>query len=72
MCSSDLGTKVAMVHADVYADAAATESAPVIEQLHLDYEPVVYLTDASGTIVDRLDGVWDASELRDRLDALLA
>ncbi|MFZ9629711.1 MAG: hypothetical protein ACO3C1_10220 [Ilumatobacteraceae bacterium] len=67
-----LGATVTMVHADVYADAAATTSAPVIEQLHLDYEPVLYLAGATGIIVDRLDGVWDASELRDRLDALLA
>ena len=67
-----LGDRMAMVHADVYADAAATVTAPVVEDLSLDYEPVVYLVDAGGTVVDRLDGIWDASELRERLDLLLA
>lgn len=67
-----LGDRVAMVHADVYADAAATVTAPIVEDLSLDYEPVLYLADAGGTIVDRLDGIWDASELRERLDLLLA
>lgn len=66
-----LGDRVTMVHADVYADDAATVTAPVVEEFGLDYEPVVYLADATGTIVDRLDGVWDASELRERLDLLV-
>lgn len=66
-----LGDQVAMVHADVYADDAATRVAPAVEELGVDYEPIIYFTDATGKIVDRLDGVWDAGELRERLDLLL-
>jgi hypothetical protein len=30
----------------------------------MTYEPALFVTDASGTIVDRLDAVFDARELR--------
>ena len=45
--------------------------APAVDALNVDYEPIIYFSDASGTVVDRLDGVWDAAELRERLDLLL-
>lgn len=67
-----LGDQVVMVHADVYADDKATTIAPAVTALKIDYEPVMYFMDATGTIVDRLDAVWDSSELRERLDALLS
>ena len=38
-----LGDAVAMVHADVYADNAATTVAPAVAALGLEYEPVLYL-----------------------------
>jgi hypothetical protein len=69
---SRLGDKVVMVHADVYADAAATTVAPAVDALHVDYEPIIYFCDTKGVVVDRLDGVWDTTELRERLDLLLA
>lgn len=67
-----LGDAVVMVHADVYADDAATKIAPAVEALQVDYEPIIYFADASGVIVDRLDGVWDRSELRERMDLFLS
>lgn len=70
--SERLGDALTCVHADIYRDAAGTEVAPAIESLGIDYEPIIYLADASGTIVDRLDAIWDAGELRSRLDQLLA
>jgi hypothetical protein len=66
-----VGDKVVMVHADIYSDNAATQVAPAIEALNVDYEPIIYFCDTTGVIVDRLDGVWDRGELRDRMDALL-
>jgi hypothetical protein len=65
-----LGDAVVMVHADVYADNAATQLAPAVDSLHVDYEPIIYFCDSKGIVVDRLDGVWDASELRERLAKL--
>jgi hypothetical protein len=67
-----LGDAVVMVHADVYADDAATTLAPAVAALGVDYEPIIYFCDATGTVVDRLDGVWDSAELRERLDLLTA
>ena len=67
-----VGNKIVMVHADVYADNAATEVAPAVNALGVQYEPIIYFCTADGTIVDRLDAVWDASVLTERIDALLA
>lgn len=67
-----VGDQAVMVHADVYADNAATTQAPIIDALALDYEPVVYFATPGGQIVDRLDGIWDQTELDQRVDALLA
>ena len=67
-----VGDKMVMVHADVYADNAATEVAPAVNALGVQYEPIIYLCTADGTIVDRLDAIWDAGELTARVDALLA
>lgn len=65
--SDELGNSAVFVHADVYADDAATTVAPAVEAAMLTFEPVVWITDASGTIVDRLDAVWDANEVREAL-----
>lgn len=67
-----VGDAITMVHADVYADDAATTVAPAVVALNVEYEPIIYLCTADGVIVDRLDGIWDASELTERIDLLLA
>lgn len=67
-----IGDAIVMVHADVYADDAATVVAPAVESLGAQYEPIIYFIDATGTVVDRLDAIWDRAELRERIDALLA
>jgi hypothetical protein len=63
--------KATFVHAEVYTDDTATVQAPAVEALKLDYEPVLFITDASGTLVDRLDVVWDAAEITAVLAARL-
>ena len=67
---ADEFTDTVFVHADVYADDAATVTSPAVAALGVMYEPIIYFTDKSGVVVDRLDGVWDKSELRDRLAKL--
>lgn len=64
-----IADRATIVHAEVYTDNAATTVAPAVTSLNLDYEPVLYVTDASGVIVDRLDGLWDRSELSEVLAA---
>ena len=66
-----LGEAIVMVHADVYADDAATTVAPAVNALGLEYEPVLYLL-RDGIVEDRIDVIWDQSELDERLDAFLS
>ncbi len=62
---------IVFVHADVYADDAGTVIAPAVEALGIRYEPVLYICDAAGAIVDRLDAIWDQAEVDDAV-ALVA
>ena len=67
--SKTIGNKAVFVHADVYKDKTATEAAPAILAYKLSYEPLLYITDAKGVQVDRLDAIFDAKELRETLAA---
>ena len=65
---ADYGDTFEFVHAEVYTDTTATTPTPAVTELGLFYEPVLIVTDATGTIVERLDAIWDESELRETLD----
>ncbi|NDE81831.1 MAG: hypothetical protein EB037_13115, partial [Actinobacteria bacterium] len=52
------------VHADVYADKAGTTVAPAVNALSLTFEPVLFLTDTTGVITHRFEGVWHPDEVR--------
>lgn len=67
--SKTIGNKAVFVHADVYKDKTATEASPAIQAYKLSYEPLLYITDAQGVQVDRLDAIFDANELRETLAA---
>lgn len=54
---------VIFVHADVYADQAATTVAPTVQELTLTFEPVLWITDSTGAITHRFEGVWHPSEV---------
>jgi hypothetical protein len=69
---------LAVVHAEVYVDPVADfasgefpATTPVVETYSLPYEPQLVVADAAGTIVARLDTIWDRSELRDAMAAVL-
>lgn len=64
--------RAVFVHAEVYADPEATTVAPAVVEYGLDYEPVIWITDAAGTVVRRIDIVWDADELSELMAASLA
>ena len=55
---------VIFVHADVYTDETATTTAPTIDALNLTFEPVIWITDTSGVITHRFEGVWHPDEVR--------
>lgn len=69
---------VVAVHAEVYADPRGDDDptagglAPAAADYDLSFEPVLYVTDGTGTIVNRLDTVYDREELRATLAAVTA
>ena len=62
--STEIGDSAVFVHADVYADTAATEPAPAVTAAKLTFEPTLFVTDTTGIVVERLDAVWDTDEVR--------
>ena len=64
---------VQFIHAEVYANAEAVKDAgqaklaPVIDAYGLTYEPALYVANASGVVLERLDNVFDRGELNDAL-----
>jgi hypothetical protein len=67
--SATYGDRITIVHAEVYADPEATTVAPAIEALTLQYEPVMFFTDAQGVVTNRVDIVWDEADLDELLRA---
>jgi hypothetical protein len=63
---------VRFLHAEVYADPKKdlNTSAPVVAPLGLHFEPCLVLVGPDGTVVDRIDTIFDRTELGDRLAAL--
>ncbi|MEZ5340761.1 MAG: twin-arginine translocation signal domain-containing protein [Acidimicrobiales bacterium] len=62
---------LAVIHAEVYANpdevggniaSPDIRHAPIIEQLGLTFEPSLFLIDASGIVVERIDNVFDRTE----------
>jgi hypothetical protein len=64
------GDAFTFVHAEVYTDLQATETAPAVAAVGMYYEPALFVTDAEGVVVQRLDAVWDTSELVEVLNAV--
>ena len=62
-----VGNRVAFVHAEVYADKAATVIAPAVKALGLTFEPTLFIVDTTGEIIQRLDAVFDSLEITEAL-----
>jgi hypothetical protein len=58
-----VGDKAVMVHAEVYTDNTAKTTTPAVDAYHMSFEPCLWITDTSGTIVERLDFVFDQGEI---------
>ncbi len=64
----------AVIHAEVYQHPTAQDllpTAPIIDAVGAWFEPFLFVIDRDGTVLRRLDFLWDRSELDDAL-ALLA
>ncbi len=71
--------KITFIHQEVYRSAkeaaekgTAAPLAPQVEQLHIQSEPVLFITDSSGVIRHRIDTAYSQTELRAALDDVLA
>ena len=62
---------VVFVHAEVYTDRTATDLTPAVLDLALPFEPTVFLVGPDAVIVERIDNIWNAEELRERLEAFV-
>jgi hypothetical protein len=54
---------VEVVHAEVYTDDTAKRTAPIVDALGMTYEPALFLARPDGTVVERLDYIYDVTEL---------
>jgi hypothetical protein len=62
------GDTFSWVHAEVYTDNTATTPAPAVEAANLTFEPALFVIDTDGSVIERLDAVWDETELVEVLD----
>ena len=62
-----------VIHAEVYAAPSAQELgpiAPAVIKMGVGYEPFIFLLDEQGTVLRRLDHIWDKVELRELLSLI--
>jgi hypothetical protein len=68
------GDEVSMIHAEVYPDpygeGGTTATTEVVQALGLTYEPALFLADATGKVVDRLDTIFDRTEIEAAMEKL--
>lgn len=65
---SDVAT---MIHVEVYTDDSAKQTTDAVEALGLTYEPSLFLASPDGTLSERLDFIFDSSELAESLARLV-
>ena len=65
-----IGDAMTFLHAEIYTDDKATTVTPAVVALKMEYEPAIYITDASGKIIERFDAVFDANEISSAIAAL--
>ena len=56
------------VHAEVYTDNTATIPADAVTAANLSFEPALFVIAADGTVIERIDAVWDETELVEVLE----
>lgn len=65
-----IGDAMTFLHAEIYTDDKATTVTPAVVALKMEYEPAIYITDASGKIIERFDAIFDANEINAAIAAL--
>jgi hypothetical protein len=62
------GETFTWVHAEVYTDNTATTPAPAVDAASLTFEPSLFVIAPDGTVIERLDAIWDETELVEVLE----
>jgi hypothetical protein len=62
------GDSFSWIHAEVYTDNTATTPSDAVTAANLSFEPVLFVVGADGNVIERLDAVWDESELVEVLE----
>ena len=62
------GDSFTWVHSEVYTDNTATTPAPAVEAANLTFEPALFVIAPDGNVIERLDAVWDETELVEALE----
>lgn len=65
----EVGDAITFVHSEIYTDDSLATVAPAVTALNMTYEPALFITNAQGVLVDRLDAVFDEVEVRESLEA---
>ena len=66
------GETFTWVHAEVYTDNTATTPAPAVDAASLTFEPSLFVIAPDGTVIERLDAIWDQTELDEVLERATA
>jgi hypothetical protein len=70
---------IEFVHVEVYANTDEVDGnyqderirlAPAVEAIGLTFEPSLFLVDSTGLLVERIDNVFDGTEVTEALSAL--
>ena len=62
------GDTFTWVHAEVYTDNTATTPTDAVGSAGLSFEPALFVIGADGNVIERLDALWDESELVEVLE----
>lgn len=62
------GEAFTWVHAEVYTDNTATTPAPAVDAASLTFEPSLFVIAPDGTVIERLDAIWNQTELVEVLE----
>ena len=65
--AAEFRDKATFIHTEVYMDQGATKVTPAVSDYYMTFEPALFVTDATGKVVVRLDAVFDDKEIRDAL-----
>jgi hypothetical protein len=62
------GDTFTWIHAEVYTDDTATTPTDAVGAANLTFEPALFVIDADGTVLERIDALWDETELVEVLE----